>query len=84
MEPLLVISNALQEIVVMNIEFEKYAQGEKFIVEAEAHDCITPENKLDWTWWDNVTNNTSVHHFVWIVFKKSLKTPCRKQQRNEL
>ena len=34
MEPLLVISNTLQEIVVMNIEFEKYAQGEKFIVEA--------------------------------------------------
>lgn len=58
MEPLLVISNALQEIVVMNIEFEKYAQGEKFIVEAEAHDCITLEDKLDWTWWDNVTDKT--------------------------
>jgi len=37
---------------------KKYAQGEKFIVEAEAHDCITLENKLDWTWWDNVTNKT--------------------------
>ncbi|AVO26894.1 MULTISPECIES: hypothetical protein [Megasphaera] len=37
---------------------KKYAQGEKFIVEVEAHDCITPEDKLDRTWWDNVTNKT--------------------------
>ena len=29
MEPLLVISNALQEIVVMNIEFEKICPGRK-------------------------------------------------------
>lgn len=29
MEPLLVISNALQEIVVMNIEFEKICSGRK-------------------------------------------------------
>ena len=26
---------------------KKYAQGEKFIVEVEAHDCITPEDKLE-------------------------------------